>query len=107
MSPSVRRSWRSIKRDYARTFPYQVVLGHAGGWRDRHISHALRGLTHEHWRWWSEGALGVWGFRAAGDAVAFEAWATSSGIDWSVTPAEQDERPPALDPNYGPTPPRT
>jgi hypothetical protein len=36
-------------------------------------------------------------------------WTTSSGIDWSVVPREQIERPPAQpdpDPNYGPTTPR-
>jgi hypothetical protein len=108
MSPA-RRSWRSIKREYARTFPHHVALPNAGGWRDLHISHALRSLTHESYRWWTEDDCGVWGFKSPGNAVAFELWATSSGIDWSVAPGEQSEhppRPPEADPNYGPTAPR-
>jgi hypothetical protein len=108
MSPA-RRSWRSIKREYARAFPHHVALPNAGGWRDHFISHALRSLTHESYRWWTESDCGVWGFKSAGNAVAFELWATSSGIDWGVVPGEQSEqppRPPEADPNYGPTAPR-
>jgi hypothetical protein len=84
-----------MKRQYARDFPHHVCLTNAGDWRTSHISHALRGLSHETHRWWTEGELQIWGFRSIGDAVDFELWATSSGIDWTVAPPEQIERPPA------------
>ena len=89
-----RQSWRSIKRQYARDFPHHVYLMNAGDWRDRHISHALRSLSNETYRWWPEGELQIWGFRSIGDAIDFELWASSSGIDWAVAPANQLERPP-------------
>ena len=95
---AARRSWRSIRRDYAHAFPHQVALRHAGGWRTDYTNAALRHLDRQSWRWWSEGGVGIWGFACVRSAVAFEAWATSSGIDWNVPPEQQTDRPLPLRP---------
>jgi len=95
MSPA-RRSWRSIKRAYAREFPHHVVLPNAGGWRAAHTGYALAHLEAlKEWRWWTAGSdvdgglVNVWGFADLEHALWFELWATSSGIEWSVSPNVQ------------------
>ena len=107
--PSARRSWRSIMREYAREFPHHVALPNAGGWRTDHTSDALRNLPRGLYRWWTEADWSVWGFKSIERAVGFEIWSTSSGIDWTVAPRDQIERPPTppeTEPTYGPTAPR-
>ena len=87
----------------------------AGGWRTYHTGHALAHLmAGKDWRWWTAGSdydgslVSVWGFADLERALWFEIWATSSGIDWSVAPERQIDRPPAPPertvPLYGPTP---
>lgn len=93
---AARRTWRSIKREYARSFPHQVSLPNAGGWRTDYTNAALQHLPNDAFRWWTEGGCSVWGFKSIRVAVSFEAWATSCGIDWTVPPAEQSKRPPRL-----------
>jgi hypothetical protein len=109
-----KRSWSQLKRNFVREFPHQVRLTNAGGWRTAHTSAALRSVDPRSLRWWTEGSdvdgalVSVWGFQRLEDAIWFELWATSSGIDWSDRPEAQRERP-FLPRNhrqlYGPTPP--
>lgn len=99
----VRRSWRRTTRQYAEAYPHHVVLRHTDYWRSAHLSYALAHLQHGRYRWWTEGShaagdvVSVWGFLDIEDAVTFEMWATSSGIDWNVPALEQppETRPPA------------
>jgi hypothetical protein len=118
---SASASWRHAEaivaptgRSYALEFPHQVRLANAGGWRTAHTSAALRSVDPRSVRWWTErsavdGILTfVWGFKRFEDAIWFELWATSSGIDWTVRPEAQHERPhlPADHRQlYGATPP--
>src|SRR5882672_2418342 len=81
-----KRSWRAMTRDFAREFPHQVRLTHAGLWRDFHTGHAVQHLDVRAYRRWTEGDVFVFGFKSA--------WSEACGIDWSIAADEQARRPP-------------
>lgn len=89
-------------RGYARDFLHHVRLTNAGMWRDDHTSHALRDLSPNDFKEWTEGdgrhaadgeRTHVWGFKSAEHAAAFKAWSETCGIDWSIPALEQNARP--------------
>jgi hypothetical protein len=103
-----------MRRAFMRDYPHHVILPNAGGWRDAHTSHAVAHLAGlKEWRWWTAGSdvdgsvVSVWGFVDLERALWFEIWASTCGIDWSVPPEEQAERPPRPpepERKYGPSP---
>lgn len=103
-------SYKSIVRDYQRRFPRHVRLQNAFWWRIYHVKHQLRHLTRDDYASWSEGDqalgnyFGIWGFRCAAQAGCLEGWAADCGIDWSITPEHQADRPP-MPPERGYPPP--
>ena len=93
-------AYASIVRDFQRRFPHQVRLRNAFWWRCHHIEHQLRHLSRDEYASWHEGDqargnhVGVWGFRCAAQAGCLEGWAADCGIDWSILPEHQVDRPP-------------
>jgi hypothetical protein len=94
------RSYKHIRRDNARAFPHQVRLPRARLWRMDHVDAQLRHLQPRQWAWWHEGDelrsddVGVWGFKCPVQAVALRDWSMRCGIDWSIPPEQQIDRPP-------------
>ena len=39
--------------------------------------------------------VGIWGFKCPVQAAALRDWSTRCGIDWSIPPEQQADRPPA------------
>jgi len=58
--------------------------------------------------WWHEDGFSVFGFKAADQAAAFQRWADTCEIDWTVgsraQPLPHPEKPPERPATYGPTP---
>ena len=96
------RSYKHIRRDNARQYPHQVRLTHARLWRMDYVDAQLRHLQPRQWTWWHEGDelrgddVGIWGFKCPVQAAALLDWSTRCGIDWSIPPEEQPDRPLAL-----------
>jgi hypothetical protein len=38
--------------------------------------------------------VGIWGFKCPVQAAALQDWSMRSGIDWSIPPEQQTDRPP-------------
>ena len=38
--------------------------------------------------------VGIWGFKCPVQAAALRDWSTRCGIDWSIPPEQQTDRPP-------------
>ena len=104
------RSYRKIVADHHREFPHQVRLTNTGDWRFDHCSRAHSQVIHGNLGWWHEDGASVFGFKTADHAAAFQRWADTCGIDWTVEPRAQPlphpEKPPERPWTYGPSPDR-
>lgn len=95
-------TYASIVRDYQRRFKHEVRLRNAYVWRIAHINHRVRHLSREEFGDWHEGDqgranyFGVWGFKCPAQAACLEGWAVDCGVDWSILPEDQTERPPPV-----------
>jgi hypothetical protein len=93
------RSYKRIRRDKARQYPHQVRLTHARLWRMDYVDAQLRHLQPRQWTWWHEGDerrgddVGIWGFKCPVQAASLRDWSARCGIDWSIPPEEQPDRP--------------
>jgi hypothetical protein len=103
----VSRPYRKIVADYHRQYPHQVRLPNTGDWRSDHTGRAHYQVTRDRLVWWHEDGLSVFGFKTADQAAAFQHWADTCGIDWTVDPRAQPlphpEKPPERPPGYGPS----
>lgn len=107
--PTMARSYRSIVRDYQRQYAHQVRLRNTGDWRSDHTGRAHYMVTGGPLVWWHEGTdESIFGFATAEQAAAFQRWADTCGIDWTVEPRAQPlphpEPPPERPRTYGPSP---
>jgi hypothetical protein len=103
----VSRPYRKIIAEYHRQYPHQVRLRNTGDWRFDHCSRAHYQVTGSALVWWHEDGASVFGFKTADQAVAFQRWANTCGIDWTVEPRAQPlphpPKPPERPWTYGPT----
>ncbi len=101
------RPYSRIVADYRRQYPHVVRLTNTGDWRFDHCSRA-------HWQasggplvWWHEDGASTFGFKTVEQAAAFQHWADTCGIDWTVESRAQSlphpEKPPERPWTYGPS----
>jgi hypothetical protein len=107
----VSQSYRKLVADYQRQYPHQVRLKNAGDWRSDHTGRAHYQVTGGPLVWWHEGTgESIFGFKTPEKAAAFQHWADTCGIDWTVEPRAQPlphpPKPPDRPTPYGPTPGR-
>lgn len=99
---------RRIVADYHRQYPHQVRLPNTGDWRFDHCSRAHYQVTGGRLVWWHEDGASMFGFTTTDQAAAFQRWAETCGIDWTLEPRAQPPQEPAPERplNYGPSPAR-
>lgn len=103
------RPYRKIVADYQCQHPHQVRLTNTGDWRSEHTGRAHYQVTKGNLVWWHEGTgESIFGFKTAEQATAFQRWADTCGIDWTIEPRAQPlphpEKPPERPIAFGPSP---
>jgi hypothetical protein len=104
----VSRPYRKSIADYHRQYPHTVRLKNIGDWRFDHCRRAHYQLTGGKLVCWHEDGFSVFGFKTADQAAAFQQWADTSGIDWTIEPRAQPlpypKKPPERPIAFGPSP---
>ena len=103
------RPYRKMVAEYQRQYSHQVRLRNTGDWRFDHCSRAHYQVAGGNLVWWHEGTgESIFGFKTADQAAAFQRWADTCGINWTVEPRAQPlphpEPPPERPWTYGPAP---
>jgi hypothetical protein len=103
----VSRPYRKIIAEYHRQYLHTVRLQNTGDWRFDYCSCAHYQATGGLLVWWHENGASLFGFKTADQAEAFQRWADTCGIDWTVEPNAQllphPPKPLERPSTYGPT----
>lgn len=95
------RGYAQIVRDYERKWTHKVRLPRARLWRWSHVEAQVRYLDYgrEKASWFvGDDRTGddacVWAFRCPVHAAVLLDWSKRCGIDWTIPPEDQVDRPP-------------
>src|SRR3954470_20305229 len=92
--------YRQIVRNYERLFPHKVRLPNCRSWRMGYVDAQIAYLRGgQQTAWWHVGDerkgedFGVYGFYCPVHAAVLTDWSRRCGIDWSIPPDQQKDRP--------------